>query len=373
MDLKRLKTVNTDDSCKEIACVKKAGTVLGAGAMAVLAVGAVGIYAIIGSNNIPKDSAKAANASKAVVTTTASDSVEDQDETVSQAAVTWKKAGIEEYSLVVETVKATKNNKKKTTTKKSDETKASEKKSKSETTTEASTKASEKETKPTTTEPQTTAPETTVPETKDDDVKDCGVKTMYTSEKVNLRKGPSLNDNVLSVLSKGCEVLVTGYTDDWYRVKVDGVNGFCMKRYLSEDKPAAEEEESSNSGVISYTDVELNMLCYVLQGEVGDCSEASKIAVANVIINRVKSPLFPDTIEGVLTQSGQFDAIWGYYYGTTVPSSNTIECAKRALAGEDNVGEAVYYYAPQYCSADTAAWFESLTFCGEIDGQRYFK
>jgi hypothetical protein len=373
MDLRRLKTVNTDDSCKEIACVKKAGTVLGAGAMAVLAVGAVGIYAIVGGSNIPKNSAEAESAPKAVVTTTAADSVEDQDETVSQAAVTWKKAGIEEYSLVVETVKATKDGKKKTTTtKKSQETKASEKKT--ETSTEASTKIPETETKPTTTEPQTTAPEAQAPETKDDDdVKDCGVKTMYTAEKVNLRNGPSLNDSVLSVLSKGCEVLVTGYTDDWYRVKVDGVNGFCMKRYLSEDKPAEEEESSSNSGVINYTDVELNMLSYVLQGEVGDCSDASKIAVANVIINRVKSPLFPDTIEGVLTQSGQFDAIWGYYNGTTVPSSNTIDCAKRALSGEDNVGEAVYYYAPQYCSAETAAWFESLTFCGEIDGQRYFK
>lgn len=371
MYLKRLKTENTDDSCKEIACVKKAGTVLGAGAMAVIAVGAVGIYALIGGSNIPTNSAKAVSASKAVVTTTASDPVEDQDETVSQAAVTWKKAGIEEYSLVVETVKATKNNKKKTTTKKNDETSAS-KKSKSETTTEASTKASETETKPTTTEPQTTAPETTAPETKDDDVKDCGVMTMYTTEKVNLRKGPSLNDSVLSVLSKGCEVLVTGYTDDWYRVKADGVNGFCMKRYLSEEKPAA-EEESSNSGSIDYSDVEFNMLCYVLQGEVGDCSEASKIAVANVIINRVKSPLFPDSIEGVLTQSGQFDAIWGYYNGTTVPTSSTIECAKRALSGEDNIGEAVYYYAPMYCSPETAAWFESLTFCAEIDGQRYFK
>ncbi|MBR1724465.1 MAG: cell wall hydrolase, partial [Ruminococcus sp.] len=304
------------------------------------------------------------------VVTTASGSVEDQDETVSQAAVTWKKAGIEEYSLVVETVKATKNSKKTTTSKKTETTTETSKKS--ETTTQASTKASETETKESVTEPQTAAPDTAAPAAQEDEVKDCAAKTMYTAEKVNLRNGPSLNDSVISVLSQGCELLVTGYTDDWYRVKADGVNGYCMKRYLTETAPVEEEDNGSNSGVITYSDVELNMLCYVLQGEVGDCSEASKIAVANVIINRVKNPLFPDSIEGVLTQSGQFDAIWGYYNGSTVPSDNTIECAKRALAGEDNVGEAVYYYAPQYCSPDSAAWFESLTFCAEIDGQRYF-
>lgn len=374
MVLRRLKTVNTDDSCKEIACVRKAGTVLGAGAMAVLAVGAVGIYAVIGGSDIPKNNAETEKAPSAVVTTTAADTVEDQSETVSQAAVTWKKAGIEEYSLVVETVKATKNSKKKsTTTKKTEETKASEKKT--ETTTEATTKATSAETNATTAaEPQTTVPETTAPETDEDQVKDCAVKTMYTAEKVNMRSAPSLNGSVLSVLAQGSELLVTGYTDDWYRVKVDGVNGYCMKRYLSETAPAKEDEGSrSEGGVVEYSEAEFDMLCCVLQGEVGDCSDASKIAVANVIINRVKSPLFPDSIEGVLTQSGQFDAIWGYYYGYSVPSDSTKDCARRALNGEDNVGEAVYYYAPQYCGADTAAWFESLTFCAEIDGQRYFK
>ena len=124
---------------------------------------------------------------------------------------------------------------------------------------------------------------------------------------------------------------------------------------------------------LEYTDEEYEMLCYVLQGEVGDCSEASKIAVANVIINRVKSSQFPDSISAVLTVPSQFDAIYGYYNGTTVPTQNTRECAARALAGEDNTGGATYYYAPGYCGGSTASWFETLQFCYEVDGQRYFK
>ena len=74
-----------------------------------------------------------------------------------------------------------------------------------------------------------------------------------------------------------------------------------------------------------------------------------------------------------VTSAGQFDAIYGYYNGTKKPSQHTIDCAKKALEGEDNTNGAVYYYAPRYCGASSAAWFESLTFCTEIEGQRFFK
>jgi spore germination cell wall hydrolase CwlJ-like protein len=156
-----------------------------------------------------------------------------------------------------------------------------------------------------------------------------------------------------------------------------------MKKYTTSEKPATEttvtetdksaSSTTASSGAISCTDEEFNMLCYVLQGEVGDCSDESKLAVANVIINRVKSSSFPDSISGVLTQSNQFTAISGYYSGSNTPTESTIECARRAVNGEDNSNGAIYYYAPNYCSGSTAAWFETLTFCLELDGQRYFK
>ena len=79
------------------------------------------------------------------------------------------------------------------------------------------------------------------------------------------------------------------------------------------------------------------------------------------------------SISDVLTAPNQFTAINGYYSGRNKPTQNTIDCAKRALNGEDNSNGAVYYYAPQYCGGSTASWFESLTFCMELDGQRYFK
>ena len=50
-----------------------------------------------------------------------------------------------------------------------------------------------------------------------------------------------------------------------------------------------------------------------------------------------------------------------------------IKVSGEALAGEDNTNGATYYYAPAYCGGSTAAWFETLQFCLEVDGQRYFK
>lgn len=428
----------TDNAGSEITFVKKASAALGAGAVAMLAVGAVGVYAFVGGKSIPVNNTGGGaylNADTTVSQSEDAETVSDSrpdtygtERIISPAAVTLKKAGIDEYDLVIQTVNAVetktsaKSDKKKTSTSKkktassdkSDEKKETTKKTETETSaktaaepsvtsqttaatavlsaesttdTEVTTAKKSKKTE-TSTETSADLPEEIIvlsdseDEPEDivkpldadsaDEVKTCAAMTLYTKEKVNLRSGASLNDDVMVVIPEGGEVIVTGYTDDWYRVKYDGNDGFCMKKYLTEEKPE-NTSDVSDGEVISYTDEEFNMLTYVLQGEVGNCSEESKIAVANVIINRVLDPRFPNSISGVLTQENQFTAIYGYYNGSTVPSENTIECAKRALAGENNTNGAIYYYAPQYVGGSTSSWFESLEFCLELDGQRYFK
>lgn len=136
------------------------------------------------------------------------------------------------------------------------------------------------------------------------------------------------------------------------------------------------ESGSAEEGkwVVSCTDEEFEMFCYVLEGEAGGCSEAAKMAVAGVIVNRVQCKnKFDNTIKGVLTAKSQFTAISKYYNRSVTPSASTINCVKRALAGEDGSNGAYYFYSPKYASSRSAAWFESLTFCIEIDGQRFFK
>lgn len=117
--------ITENDASSTIPFVRRAGSVLGAGAMVVFAVGAVGVYAFIGGSNIPKTESSGLAAAEKTTTTVAVQTEETADETVlsvSQAAETWRKAGIEEYDLVLETVKATE--KAKTTTKSAETEKA---------------------------------------------------------------------------------------------------------------------------------------------------------------------------------------------------------------------------------------------------------
>ncbi|MEO3155899.1 cell wall hydrolase [Ruminococcus bicirculans (ex Wegman et al. 2014)] len=366
-----MKQKKTEDSIKRTAkpSVRKVGTMLGSGALAVLMIGTVSIFALTSGNNEAQKDTKAAITN--TKTTSVTEAETERDETyTSMNTVTWRKAGISEYKMA-QAESETTTSAKATTTKKTETTKNAAK------------------------------------ETKVNNV------TMVATEIVNVREKADKNSEIEAIVATDEEVIVTAETSDgWYKVTYGDYSGYVMKDYLkkaevtttsaakSETTTAAKKSETkkttttkakttksetkktetkkattanSNSSVISYTDEEFDMLCYVLQGEVGNCSEQSKIAVANVIINRVKTGRFGSSISDVLTAPNQFTAINGYYSGRNKPTQNTIDCAKRALNGEDNSNGAVYYYAPRYCGGSTAAWFESLTFCMELDGQRYFK
>lgn len=321
--------------------IRKMGTMLGAGILCVLTIGTIGAMSVIGNPEVISGKETTA----AEKTTELSGSID------------WKKAGIEEYDLVDKAEIVTTKAKAAAKTQKAvEKTKAAQ--------TEVTT--------------NTTAAKITKTES-------ISSKTMYVKEAVNFRTDASKNSSVIKVLNAGKKVTVNGRTNDgWLRIKADGITGYCMAEYLTDSAPAEKTSTSApkpteassssvNSGTISYTNEEFEMMCYVLQNEAGGCSDASKIAVANVIINRVKSPNFPNTLKGVLTANNQFTAISNYYNKVNTPTQNTKDCVLRALNGEDNSNGAIFYYAPKYCGGSTAAWFETLSFCMELEGQRFFK
>lgn len=251
----------------------------------------------------------------------------------------------------------------------------------------------------------TTAPEPEPEETEEEKAPapaalvDMDETVLYAAQSVNFRTQPDLDAPIIYILDEGDSVTADGITTDdkWYSVSDgDGISGFVLAELVTDKAPesaepvtttaaAAEEEEAPaeqvtvgeyNTGVINYTYTEFRMMCYVVHSEVGYCSEENKLAVANVIINRVKSDLFPDNIAEVLTAPNQFTAIHNYYDQTFPPSDDTIAAVKKALDGEgaDLVNGATFYYAPRYITPEKAAWFENqLQFAAVVDGQRYFK
>ena len=98
-------------------------------------------------------------------------------------------------------------------------------------------------------------PESAESASADYSVEDIGEKTLYTTDTVNMRKGPSSSDfEVADILSLGTQVTVNGkvngYKGDgktWYRIKrSDGSSVFIIADYLSDKKPEKKEETAEN-------------------------------------------------------------------------------------------------------------------------------
>ncbi|MBF4694621.1 cell wall hydrolase [Fusibacter sp. Q10-2] len=106
------------------------------------------------------------------------------------------------------------------------------------------------------------------------------------------------------------------------------------------------EWDETDPIVIPYTDEDLLWLARIVNVESSDSSMDMKLAIANVVLNRVKSSNFPSTVYDVIYQEGkykQFPPAHRESFLTLQPSKNSIVAAKKALTGENNVGECLYF------------------------------
>jgi len=108
---------------------------------------------------------------------------------------------------------------------------------------------------------------------------------------------------------------------------------------------------ASSSASSSYqSDVEL--LARLIHGEARGEPYVGMVAVGAVVLNRVRSSKFPNTIAGVIYQSGAFDAVKDGQINLT-PSEQCRRAARDALNGWDPTGGCLYYYNP---STATSSW-----------------
>lgn len=104
---------------------------------------------------------------------------------------------------------------------------------------------------------------------------------------------------------------------------------------------------SSSSGSSSSrgTSSDQMLLARVVHGEARGEPYKGKVAVAAVVLNRVKSSSFPNTISGVVYQKGAFSAVNDGQINLT-PDSEAIRAARDAMNGWDPTGGCLYYYNP---------------------------
>lgn len=114
---------------------------------------------------------------------------------------------------------------------------------------------------------------------------------------------------------------------------------------------------TSTSGSGSSSSTDLNLLARVVYGEARGEPYTGQVAVAAVVLNRVRSSSFPNTIAGVVYQSGAFDCVADGQINLS-PNQSAYNAARDALNGWDPSYGCLFYYNPRTA---TSKWMLSRT------------
>lgn len=187
-----------------------------------------------------------------------------------------------------------------------------------------------------------------------------GSITLYQNRRINEVEA----SQVLSRLgSRGEEVRkIQQKLKNWgyYSGGVDGIYGtqtqnavksFQRKNGLTADGIAGKDtlnamgisSNSSSSGKFTSNDVYL--LAKVIAAEARGESYTGQVAVGAVVLNRVEHSSFPDSISGVVYQSGAFSCVTDSNWKVE-PTDTAKKAARDAINGWDPTGGAIYYYNP---------------------------
>ena len=124
---------------------------------------------------------------------------------------------------------------------------------------------------------------------------------------------------------------------------------------------------ASNSSSVSSSD--LNLLAKIVYAEARGEVYTGQVAIAAVVLNRVKSGSFPNTIAGVIYQPGAFTAVSDGQINLT-PNSTAKKAAQDALNGWDPTYGSIYYFNPDTA---TSAWIWSRPYVITIGKHRFCK
>lgn len=92
---------------------------------------------------------------------------------------------------------------------------------------------------------------------------------------------------------------------------------------------------------------DVQLIARAINGEARGEPYEGQVAVGAVILNRVKNSKFPNTIAGVIYQSGAFTAVSDGQINVPIASNSTVvKAAQDALNGWDPTGGAIYYFNP---------------------------
>ncbi len=114
---------------------------------------------------------------------------------------------------------------------------------------------------------------------------------------------------------------------------------------------------------------DIQLMARAINGEARGEPYEGQVAVGAVILNRVKSSKFPNTIAGVIYEKGAFTAVSDGQINVPIAENSTVyKAARDAMNGWDPTGGAIYYFNP-----DTATnkWIWSRPLIKTIGKHRF--
>lgn len=126
---------------------------------------------------------------------------------------------------------------------------------------------------------------------------------------------------------------------------------------------------TSNTGGGTASNSDLNLLAHLVYAEARGEPYSGQVAVAAVVLNRVKSSSFPNTVAGVIYQKGAFSVVADGQINLN-PNQTAISAARDALNGWDPSYGAIYYFNP---NTATNGWIWSRPVTVVIGNHRFCK
>ncbi len=183
------------------------------------------------------------------------------------------------------------------------------------------------------------------------------VRTIQTK----LKRWGYYNGNVDGIYGSGTLAAVK-YFQRKNGLVVDGIAGTKTLQAMGIFTSSGNSGTSSNSS-------DLNLLSRLVYGEARGEPYAGQVAVASVVLNRVKNSNFPNTIAGVIYQKGAFDVVSDGQINLT-PNSTAKKAAQDALNGWDPSYGSIYYFNP---ATATNKWIWSRPHVVTIGKHRFCK
>ncbi len=213
----------------------------------------------------------------------------------------------------------------------------------------------------------------------------CETKATANTDGIRVREASNTDAKILDVIDSGASLTVNTDAeaiDGWISVDCNGTTAYVAADYVDvalniDDavsmeeirareaaaaqkaaQEAAAQAGSSNtdsaavttsSEAVSASSSDTQLLAAIIQCEAGGEPYSGQLAVGAVVMNRVKSGSFPNSISGVIYQSGQFTPASSGKLARVLSSGNIssscYQAAAEALSGADNTGGAKYFHA----------------------------